>query len=367
MIPMFNRWNMEKAPALIEKAAKNGETRLLFCICLQSELTPSFELKNMGLARNDIDDDYKVKLYPMSDDVAQELRNHLDLAFAKAAELKIDVSVMLHLNSIGEINEWRQNFSFDPEVKISGWSYEDALILPVVESIERNLPPESQIDFSLQGEMGRTIFEHPKSWHDILRRLKQRPILKHVNWGVSFNHTSIYLGKNPLDTAELKNLWNACDFIGVSMYKSVSETPRADDFALNIGTFVGEFEAMRCAIPARKPIIIVEVGLGGGGQSSKDWEFHIPALNAADALSSPFYGTTEIEKNPWKKPELRDARADYHNALCAYLSNPNPRWPVSRAYLWSNGSWDVTGIENDAFEDVAIRTMIQNHNRAHYR
>lgn len=360
---MFTRWHMEKAPAMIEKAAAQGETRLLFCICLQSELTPEFDVKNFGLARNDPADGYKVKLYPMNKDVGTELRHHLDLAFAKAAEKRIAVSVLLHLNSIGEINEWRQHFSFDPTKEIAGWSYENALVLPVVETMEKYATDKTPVDFSLQGEMGATIFEYPAAWKELLLRLKQRPQLKHVRWGLSFNHTSVYLGKKPVQIEPMKALWDSCDFIGVSMYKGVSNPPRADDFAMNLGTFVGEFEAMKCPLPRQKPICLIEVGLGGGGQSSTDWKFSVPAKTMTDALNAPFYGTSEVDKNPWKDESLRKARLLYYRSLCDYLRNPNPRWPVPRAYLWSNGSWDVTGIETSDFEDPEIRREILQHNQ----
>jgi hypothetical protein len=162
----------------------------------------------------------------------------------------------------------------------------------------------------------------------------------------------------------VKKLWDACDFIGVSMYQRVSLPPRPEDFDLAVGLFAGEFIGLGCPLPSAKPLHFVEVGLGGGGLSETDWKTRIPATTAADAARAPYLGSPKAaEADPWSDPSLKSLRAGYHRALCHYLADTRQRHPVQRAFLWSFGSWDPQGLDEAGFADTDIIRSITEHNR----
>lgn len=366
MVALFHKWQMKGAPAVVEAAAKNGHDHVQFCIALQALLDPGHRVQAIGLYRENRDPEKGGNaFYPSDPAVRAELKSYYAACFAKAVETKLAISVLLHLNAHGDIQEWRNHFDFDPLQALAGKTYEQSVLLPVIEALESNVPADWPVDFSLQGEMGTTVFKHPDSWLTLIERLRSRGKLTKVRFGLSFNYQGVAGRAVPAgtDPAALKKLWDACDFIGVSMYQRVSMPPRIEDFDLAVGLFAGEFQGLGCPLPAAKPLHFVEVGLGGGGLSEVDWKSRVPATSAADAARAPYLGSpSATQADPWADPSLKSLRGDYHRVLCRYLADTRQRHPVRRAFLWSFGSWDPQGLEEPRFADLDIIRGINDHN-----
>ncbi len=147
------------------------------------------------------------------------------------------------------------------------------------------------------------------------------------------------------------------------MYQKLDVPPRAETIASNFAQFVDGFARLGCALPASKPLHLVEYGIGGGWQS-EDGAFHAPAPNVEEAARTPFVGTDQPEKNPWVNPALVLLRRQTYAAFCRFLERPATRHPVESAYLWSYGSLDVHGLVHPAFADREISRRIQEHNRS---
>jgi hypothetical protein len=358
---------MKDAHVVVDKAAKQGHRHVQFCIALQARLDPDHRVQAIGLYRENRDPAAGGNaFYPSDPAITGELKSYYTACFAKAVEKKLAISVLLHLNAHGEIQEWRNHFDFDPLQALSGSTYEESVLLPIVESLEATVPADWPVELSLQGEMGTTVFKHPDSWRTLIERLRSRGKLSKARFGLSFNYQGVAGRANPAETdsAALKKLWDACDFIGVSMYQRVSMPPRTEDFDLAVGLFAGEFNGLGCSLPSAKPLHFVEVGIGGGGLSESDWKPRIPATTAADAARAPYLGSpSATEADPWSDPSLKSLRAGYHRALCHYLADTRQRHPVQRAFLWSFGSWDPQGLGEPRFGDIDIIRLISEHNR----
>lgn len=367
MIALFHKWQMKDAAEVVDRAAEHGHQRVQFCIALQAELRPDLSVKSIGLYRENRDPKVvENHYYPFDVDIKRELQGYYAAAFRRAVERKMGISILLHLNAHGQIQEWRNNFEFDPLEKINGSSYEESCLLPVVESLETSVPADWPIEISLQGEMGTTVFRHPESWKSLLEHLRARKKLTNLRCGLSFNYQGVAGKVKPeeIPPESLSSLWKNCDFIGVSMYQAVSPIPRPEDFDLAVGLFAGEFAGMRCQLPTNKALHFVEVGLGGGGLSDADWKPKIPAESLDDAARAPYLGSANPnEADPWKNADLKTFRLRYHEALCEFLASPHPRYPVSQAFLWSFGSWDPYGLEDSRFADAGIIKVISAHNR----
>ena len=366
MIALFHKWQMETAPAVVDKAAAQGHDHVQFCIALQATLGVENRVSAIGLYREAKPPGSGNAFHASNSAIRSELKGYLKACFKRAVDRKLAISVLLHLNSHGEVTEWRNYFDFDPLAKISGFSYEESYVNPVMEALEETLPADWPLEVSLQGEMGTTVFKYPKSWGTLLKRVRDRGTLSHVKFGLSFNYQGVAGGAPAaqLDVEALKQLWDSCDFIGISMYQAVSCPPRHEDFDMALGLFAGEFYALKCSLPTNKRVHFVEVGIGGGGLSSSDWKSYIPALHPEDAARSPYLGSADPAKaDPWKSPELRLLRTRYHQALCDFLSEGRSRYPVKRAFLWSFGSWDPEGLEEDHFGDAEIMRRIREHNQ----
>ncbi len=367
MVPLFHKWQMKDAALVVDRAAAQGHQHVQFCIALQARLDPEHRVKAIGLYRENREPGNAGNaFYPSDPAVTRELKSYYAACFARAVEKKLAICILLHLNAHGEIQEWRNHFDFDPLQPLSGASYEESVLLPIVESLESTVPADWPVELSLQGEMGTTVFKYPESWRTMIERLRSRGKLTKARFGLSFNYQGVAGRANPAgtDPTALKKLWDACDFIGVSMYQRVSMPPRTEDFDLAVGLFAGEFHGLGCPLPSAKPLHFVEVGLGGGGLSDADWKSYIPANTAADAARAPYLGSASAsEVNPWSDPALKLLRIGYHHALCLYLADTRQRHPVERAFLWSFGSWDPQGLGEPRFADADIIRSITEHNR----
>lgn len=366
MVPLFHKWQMASAPALVEKAADLGHDRVQFCVTLQAELKQDNQLSSIGLYRDSKPPGGANAFFPFDTEIKAELSGYLTACFAKAVERGMDIAVLLHLNPYGPNQEWRNSFDFDPLVPIAGFSYQDGFFRTVIEALENVVPPDHPVEISVQGEMGTTVFRYPDSWRKLIETAKARGKLKNVHFGISLNFLGVAGKAAPgtFDPEAMKRLWSACDFIGISMYQAVSQPPVATDFDLAVGLFAGEFHGLGCPLPADKPLHFVEVGIGGGGLSSKDWQPIFPAKIPAEAARAPYLGSSEPSKpSPWADPALRELRTAYYVGLCDYLAKTRARYPVKRAYLWGSGSWDPLGLEDERFADQEIISSIRTHNR----
>lgn len=366
MVPLFHKWQMASAPALVDKVADLGHDRVQFCIALQAELEQGNQVKSIGLYRDSKPPGGPNAYFPIDSEIRSELTGYLTACFGRAMERRMEIAVLLHLNSTGGIQEWRNHFVFDPLALLAGVSYQDGYFLTVIEALEAVLPPDHPVEISVQGEMGASVFLYPESWRKLIEAAKSRGKLRNARFGISLNYQGI-AGKAStaaIDTEAMKRLWSACDFIGISMYQAVSDPTQVSDFDLAVGLFAGEFHGLGCPLPTSKPFHFVEVGIGGGGLSPRGWQPSIPAENPADAARAPYLGSPDPSKaNPWSDPSLRDLRASFYKGLCSYLAETRERHPVKRAYLWNFGSWDPLGLEEARFADPEIIRLINTHNQ----
>ncbi len=362
MVALFHKWQMAAGPAKVDQVAAQGFDRVQFCIVLQATLDSSKRVRTIGLYREAEPPATGNVLHPAGPAIREEFKGYLKACFTRALEHKLAISVLLHLNSQGEIDEWRNNIDFDPLVSDTGTSYEQSLLVPVMESLEAVLPRDWPVEVSLQGEMGTTVFKHPKSWHRLLEDMRARKHFRAAKFGLSFNYQGVAGNAvaGSVDTTALEKLWNACDFIGVSMYQGVSLPPRPADFDLAMGLFAGEFYGLKCPLPKAKPIHWVEIGIGGGGLSDRDWKVSVPAETPADAARAPYLGGSKPdEADPWADSALKALRRSYFAAVCDYLADERQRYPVKRAFIWNAGSWDPLGLDDPRFSDPEILRMIR--------
>lgn len=364
MVPLFHKWQMERGPALVDRAAELGARRVQFVIALQARLDANFRVLEYGLVLEDAASPGGSRLFPMDDAVRERLKGWLRPAFARAVQNDLPIGVLLHLNAHGDIQEWRNNFDFDPVRPVAGWSYERAFALAVVEALEESVPQDWPVEFSVQGEMGTTVMRYPDSWSTLVKRLRQRNVLYNSKYGISLNHEAVAGKARPREVSamQVNRLLGLVDFVGVSMYQRMGVPPTARDFAANVERFAAEFAALGAPLPPGKPLPFVEVGLGGGGLSPEG-SFSVPAKEVAHAARAPFQGTAEKDKNPWTRPEFTAYRRAYHDALLDFLRTQPARWPVPAATLWNFGSWDPLGVDGADFADAEIVKRVQEHNR----
>lgn len=359
---VFSGWDFASLPEKVDRLAAEGIKGANFVLTLQCHLDEAKKVKDFGLTRPAGTGEY----HPADASTNAELKAALKAAFARASKHGLEIAILPHLDATGDHSDWRNHFDFDPLTPVSGATYRDHFLLPVLEALEEALPAETPVQFALAGEMGRTVWAHPESWAAILRDFHTRGKLNHVQFGLSLNHGEIG-GQHVLQPAQrepLQALLKACDFIGISAYHRIHCPVTAADFTWGIDEFAAELGRSGLEIPAGQVLHFSEVGLGGLGQAESGAQTELDG-GPEDVARSPWMGSPDKQRHPWTTEPRKKFRRDYHRALLDFLRTQPARWPVTRAYLWSMGSWCPYGFKGAAeFRDETIVADIATHNKA---
>ena len=344
-----------RASELVERAAELGNRRVMFVITVQCRLTPLLRVRELGLMIDRQETwESPENFVPLDDSKLAEFTDRLAAAFEKAVGLGLDIAVLPHYDPAGEILEWRNLYEFDPYEECKGYSYVTALIDPTIKALRRTAKPTTRIQFSLSGEMGRSLFMHPTAY----RRLAKHTREKLEDWplevGIGLNHSDVAGEHIPTSAQqqEMQNLVNECDYVGFSNYSPFQLPPRAEQFAESCQKFLDELASHSIEVPESTSLHFTEIGLGGHGTAPET------------AAAKPWEGTGDPGINPWLTVKMVNFRRDYHRALMEFLQKQQGPRRVSAAYFWSEGSWEPQGMDNPAFADPILIERIRRHNLA---
>lgn len=352
---LFDLRTLQRAPRQVERAAELGNRRVLFVVTVQCRLSPELRVLEHGFMverRNDwaSPDNF----IPLDEERLTRFTDRLAKAFGRAVELGMDVAVLPHYDPAGEVLEWRNLYRFDPFEERRGYSYATAVIDPTIEALRRVAKPTTRIQFSLSGEMGRSLFEHPAAYRRLAKRVRDWLGDWPLEVGVSLNHSGVTGEYEPTadERREVQALINDCDFLGFSNYSPFKLPPSPEQFGDSCQKLLDELAALSITLPDGTPMQFTEIGLGGH------------RADPASAAAKPWEGGATARRSPWELEPMTQLRRDYHAALLDFLrTQPGPR-RVSAAYFWSQGPWDPQGIDQPRFADEAIIEAIREHNEA---
>jgi hypothetical protein len=358
---MYGPQSVNASLAAIDAAARRGDRRLNVVVTILVDLTKDFRIKSFGRFS---EPGYRYR--PYDDAMRQELQAALEQVFARMVEHDMGIFILPHIDAGGEVRTWRNWVDFDPLESYAGYSYDELMIGAIVDALQSAVAGNTKVELALSGEMGTSLFRYPESYRAIIRRLRETASLEPLKIGFSLNHGGIAGERNPAGIddirlsdekrREMQALIDECDFVGMSFYRPVSPTPTAEDFVRGIEHYMGEFQGHGLNVPVSKPMHFSEVGLGGGHAGA-------PTTESAKAVQTPWEGTSEPTKNPWRQPAMQKLRRQYHAALLDFLSRQPAPHRVTAAFFWSMGSWDPQGSSNGEFADPQIIEAIQRHNR----
>ncbi len=298
------------------------------------------------------------KFVPLSEQTLLMFQETIQQTFAAAIAEGMDIAILAHLNSWGEVYDWRNQFQFDPLTKYGKYNYQEALIGPIANAIAATAKPTTHIELSLAGEMGRSVFAHADSYQKIIESLRTGERVPQMELGVSlnFNRVSGEDQPTPEQQRQVQQLIDSSDFVGLSNYRWFDFPPKPSGFAKAIEHFLTEMKARGVTVPANRPLHFSEVGIGGCTEGER------LTTSPAVASKTPWQGSDRIARNPWASSKMRDLRVDFHRALLDFLKHQPSQNPVTSAFLWSEGSWDPMDIREAGFLDAEILALIQRHN-----
>ncbi len=359
---LFHKPQYNKGVQYVRRAAELGCRHVNVVVTLFCEINAEREVISYGVLQGS---DY-VKL---NDTLRSQFQISLRQVFSEAVAQGMELTVLAHLNSWGEIDDWRNLFKFDPLVRYGKYNYQEAMIDSVVDALaeaipqaaipQTTIPQTTVVDFSLVGEMGNSLFTHAASYRklmDALSRRKRSPKLR-LGLGLNFNNvTGDHLPTND-QREQVQMLIDRCDFIGLSDYRWFDLPPEPADFEEAIRVFLQEMEKHGAKVPREMPLHFTEVGIGGGTEAGL-------AKTPAEAAVAPWEGSDDPNQNPWKPAAMQKFRVEFHQALLNFLAHQPTANRVTKAFLWSEGSWDPMGIIDQHFADEQIIKMIREHNDA---
>ncbi|MBX3432117.1 MAG: hypothetical protein KF847_02095 [Pirellulales bacterium] len=348
---LYHKLHHDDVPVQLRRVAELGFRRVQLVVTLHVEIDEQFQVQRYFVQS-------ERRHVPLDEKSLAEFRTTLRKAFAEAARLGLGVSVAAHLNSTGKIDEWRNHFRFDPLAEYEGFTYREALIEPIVEAAAAEMPADAVVDLSLCGEMGRSVFEHPEAYRQMIGKIRDRAGGLRRRLGVSLNFDNQASEANPSaeQIAALNALLAESDLLGMSQYRWFMLPPDAGDFAGAVEQFYAGLDKLGVKGHRTLPLVFTEVGLGGGAGGNR------PATLPLAAALRPWEGVANSWQSPWLEPGMRKFRVDYHRALLEFLAAPPREVPIVEAFLWSELSWDPLDVIDRGFADEDIAKMIGEHN-----
>jgi hypothetical protein len=294
------------------------------------------------------------------------LKEDLGQVFARMEHYNMEIFILPHIDSGGEVQSWRNWVDFDPRQPYGHYTYQQVMNDTIAEALAESIRSNTRVELALSGEMGTSLFRYPESYRGIIRSLRKRADLKQLKIGISLNHNKISGQGNPNgeddiqlsddQRTQMQALIDECDFVGMSFYRPLSNPPCVADFVRGIDSFMDEFRSHGLVVPFTKPLHFSEVGIGGGHEDDD------AASDPSQAVKSPWAGSGNPRVNPWRDPDMQTLRRQYHRTLLEFLEQQPGRWRVSAAFFWSTGSWDPQGTGHPLFADPEISQEIQAHN-----
>lgn len=335
----------------VRRAAALGCRRVNVVVTLFCKINKQCEVVSYGRLRDG-------RYVELDEQLRSEFQQSLREVFAEAVAHDMRLTVLAHLNSWGEIDEWRNLFQFDPLIRYGKYNYQQAMVASVLGALSEAVPPTMEVDFSLVGEMGRSVFAHAASYHKLLDELSRRKTLPNLRVGFGFNFDNVTgdYGPTPEDRQQVRTLIGRSDFVGMSHYRRFDLPPEPADFRKSVQVFLQEMQQHGANVPRTMPVHFSEVGIGGGKGGGK------LAATPAEAAKMPWEGSDNPRANPWRSETMRKFRVDFHRALLGFLACQPEQNPVTEAFLWSEGSWDPMDMVDTGFADEEIIALIRKHN-----
>ncbi|HEX4924035.1 MAG TPA: hypothetical protein VFV50_08110 [Bdellovibrionales bacterium] len=357
---LFHEWDYQRCPGQVAEALALGNKKINFVPTAYYVTRPDYSVERYC---------YRTTREPCAKTTPAQLfrlAQYLHQCFKKAVEGGADLSILPHLDWGGGTGVWRNYVVFDPLEKLAdGYSYRDILLEPLLKAAMSAAGPETKIEFAFQGEMGATVFAHPASYIQLLEWIRAEAGGRSVKAGISLNFNKVdgNIKLTPETKAELQDLIDKNDFVGISAYAGVNNPPKSTDFNGSVESLAHHLRVAGIKLPLKKELHFSEIGLGGGPNGNDGMT---PATQAWQAACCPWAGIRAAytpERDPWQKPQLRKLRVAFHRALLTFLKTQPARWPVTSAYLWNAGSWDPQGLYGEGhYADPEIVEMIRTYN-----
>jgi hypothetical protein len=88
----------------------------------------------------------------------------------------LNIAVNARVDDGRSLGGWRNTLKFNPKQRYGRYSYEEIILNPLADMLSAATSAGSSVEFTLQGEMGATVFAYPNEWIDVANTIRQRII-----------------------------------------------------------------------------------------------------------------------------------------------------------------------------------------------
>lgn len=343
------------------------------------------------------------------DDMVEGIGHCMKYAVDKGLNLAVNARV----DDGRSLGGWRNALDFIPNKRYGKYSYEEAILYPLADALGKAADPNTELSFTLQGEMGATVFYHPLEWIQVIADVRERiqraaaypaPGLsakQNILIGIAVNNNKLFASvhldvvdgreylnllktdfpKKDFDYPAIHSLFEqAADFIAISAYIPVS-TPKFQPCELEglLQRMDEEFAYFNISVKDLvdtygRQIHYVEYGVGGGVSGTATT---VAAKTAEEAGYFPFFGISGVyscDKDPFggctpNAPNpVREYRQYFYNQSAVYFEQGGCDYHgVTIAYIWPLGSFDVLGVYDEgppcAYCDPVVTNTINTINK----
>ena len=362
----------------VNHQAANSQISSGSCFCVKRTLLPNGTTSCPPVSQQDI----------------YEFANGMHNCFARAVSYNLSIAITPQIEDGTGNNIWRNTLLFDPLVPYQQYSYMDVMLQPLADAVQRVLSNDAKLWFAIQGGMGASLCQHPKSYLTILQALQmlRKTLLtsmpgdsqSNLKFGISSNFNKLcgctlldvlepeeYMSQFPatfaaikhtFDMPSIQSLFKDIDYFSISTQIGLKPGFPPGDLQHAVDFFARELEYFGVNVSQLlqefdKELHWVEVGVGGGGGLGPRQV--APARDATQAAKFPFVGILGQYKqntDPWMlysinttNSPVRDYASFFHQQVVEYLWKQHEyKYPVDAAFLNNIGSWDIQAVHPES-------------------
>ncbi len=145
-----------------------------------------------------VQSDGTVKCQPATQTDIDAFQEGMQACFARAVQHRMAIHISPQLNDGTGQAAWQNLLNLNPLTPYEDFSYIEVMLYPLAHAINGAVQEETQVYFTLQGQMGSSLFYHPLEYlqaagtlHRIMRESLPAEWPEFINFGISLNYNKV--------------------------------------------------------------------------------------------------------------------------------------------------------------------------------
>lgn len=403
---------------MVDRAAGQINTRLNFAPVLfwvdrtVKSPTPSQTSKiSYFCFQRYVQSDGTVKCQPATQTDIDAFQEGMHACFARAVQHRMAIHISPQLNDGTGQAAWQNLLNLNPLTEYEDFSYIQVMLYPLAHAINGAVHEGTQVYFTLQGQMGSSLFYHPLEYlqaagtlHHIMHEGLPAEWPEFIRFGISLNYNKVcgciltdvadpasYIQLFPaafrsvvhkFDFEILRELFDRTDFISISGAAPLSAEFSIEQLQGNFELFATELLVFGIDVYQRRLDRTLQLHWTDIGID--DFFSVAGQVGLVAGAEHPSGGVVDNQQEVEHLLSLRDVNTTDFSISSAVLSFYTQathflwhqhvlKFQVDAAFLSNQGAWDIQGIYPDSstqagtYYNPDAAGMIRHHNQRSQR